>query len=83
MTIGWSAAVEEQIDFLHLCTDDTEPLIYFDPGGRGHPVVLSRLAFETPYQGPAGIEPILQLTLVETDHWARYDLVPYDYVRYS
>lgn len=63
-----------QAEFLRACADDVIPLTYTDPGGRVYPVILARLNWQVPFKGPKGIEPVMQLRMVEAQagHWLSY-----------
>lgn len=63
-----------QAEFLRQCADDIIPLTYTDPDGRIYPVILTRLNWQVPYKGPRGIEPVMQLRMVEAraGHWVSY-----------
>ena len=63
-----------QAEFLRQCADDVIPLTYTDPGGRIYPVILTRLNWQVPFKGPRGIEPVMQLRMVEAraGHWLSY-----------
>lgn len=54
-----------QAEFLRQCADDVPPLTYTDLAGRTYPVILARLNWQVPYKGPRGIEPVMQLRMVE------------------
>ena len=64
----------EQAAFLRACGDDIEPLLYTQSDGKQRPVILTRISWATPYKGPAGDEPVVQLRLVESfaGHWLVY-----------
>jgi len=68
------AWASEQAAFLRACGDDLTPLIYTHTDGKQRPVILTRISWATPYRGPAGDEPVVQLRLVESfaGHWLVY-----------
>lgn len=68
------AWTSEQAAFLRACGDDIKPLIYTHTDGKQHPVILTRISWATPYRGPAGDEPVVQVRLVESfaGHWLVY-----------
>ncbi len=63
-----------QAEFLRQCADDVLPLAYTDPSGRIYPVILTRLNWDVPFKGTRGIEPVMQLRMVEAraGHWLSY-----------
>ena len=67
----WS---DTQATFLRACGDDLTPLIYTHTDGKQRPVILTRISWATPYRGPRGDEPVVQLRLVESfaGHWLVY-----------
>ena len=62
---GGAWADSAQATFLRECGDDVKPLIYTHTDNKPRPVILTRISWATPYKGPSGDEPVLQLTLVD------------------
>ncbi len=63
-----------QAEFLRQCGDDVLPLTYIDPEGRVYPVIMTRLNWDVPFRGARGIEPVMQLRMVEAraGYWVSY-----------
>ena len=57
---------EAQVEFLRQAANDIVPVKLDWTDGRSKLVLLTRIAWQTPYKGPRGIEPVLQLTLVDS-----------------
>jgi len=59
---------EEQVTFLEGVADDVQPVIYYDPDGERHRVIVQQLAQTHPYKHGDRYEPVMQLTMI--DAWA-------------
>jgi len=58
----------EQITFLEELADEVEPVIYYDPDGERHRVVVTQLTQMAPYKHEDRFEPVVQLVMI--DAWA-------------
>jgi hypothetical protein len=58
---GW----REQLKFLNDAQNDVLPVMYCDTSGTWRRMALAKVTAQVPYRGPRGLEPVVQLSLVE------------------
>jgi len=58
---------QEQLHFLHEAEGDTEPILYHGPDGKWRRLYVTQLMAQSPHKGPAGLEPVVQLRMIELD----------------